>query len=617
MPSPTGSTAWKYSNPTLNEQVNSLGYGIQWSKVEISYSFVNENSYFLSNYPENNGYIASLSESDQGYVRKAFEAYSNVSQLSFSESSDNRITVGDLRLGYSWTSQNNDALAWTYLPGSNAKSGDIWFNTFGSAASKVWVLGSYQYMSLIHELGHALGLKHPFSTSTYNTQVLDPSFDSRSYTIMSYSALDGDQSTYFSFEPTSLMILDVAAIQALYGSNTHHQNTDTRYVYQSNRTYHETIWDTGGNDTIVYESSQGGSINLTSGLNGGSQLGQTIYINDKDGQQLQVLDKNIWIANDVTIENAIGGTGDDQITGNTAANRLEGGDGDDIIDGGSGNDVMIGGAGNDYYYIDNPNDQVIENTNEGDDTLAVICNYSISQLPHLEHMLVLGNLGLTLIGNQTDNHLTGGAGVDKLDGGAGNDQLDGGLGADKLIGGTGDDTYVIDNAKDSINDSAGSDLIQTNLSTFSLLKLTSIESLRYTGLENSQLIGNKLANQLWGNSGDDRIDGGLGNDTLSGGGGSDHFVFTTALKNNTDTITDFVSGTDHLDLSLKIFTKLKNDTDLSDNFCVNNAQDNNDYFIYNNTDQILYYDADGIGSKATPIAIVGCAELSVTDILLF
>lgn len=210
------------------------------------------------------------------------------------------------------------------------------------------------------------------------------------------------------------------------------------------------------------------------------------------------------------------------------------------------------------------------------------------------------------------------AGNDVIDSGTGNDLLDGGAGDDQLIGGAGNDCYVVDSQKDRITDSAGQDAIETNLSFLSLLSYKTIETLHYTGNLNAQLIGNALANEIRGGPGDDIIDGGVGQDKLIGGAGADIFRISTPLKNNVDTITDFVSGSDRLYLSVKIFTALKNDTHLSDNFSIDSPFDNNDYLIYNSTNDVLYYDSDGLGSKNEAIAIItGCTALNYTDIFLF
>jgi Ca2+-binding RTX toxin-like protein len=130
------------------------------------------------------------------------------------------------------------------------------------------------------------------------------------------------------------------------------------------------------------------------------------------------------------------------------------------------------------------------------------------------------------------------------------------------------------------------------------------------------VVGNVVTNQIKGNEGVNKIDGGLGNDVLTGGAGADIFVFSSKLSNsNIDTITDFSDDT--LNLSSKVFSKLKGKTDLSDFFVVGEAKDANDFLIYDNG--ILYYDLDGSGSKAAVavVALTGQPTLTLDDFLIF
>jgi Ca2+-binding RTX toxin-like protein len=116
-----------------------------------------------------------------------------------------------------------------------------------------------------------------------------------------------------------------------------------------------------------------------------------------------------------------------------------------------------------------------------------------------------------------------------------------------------------------------------------------------------------------GGVGNDNLVGGAGNDLLTGGAGADRFVFDTSLNSsNVDTIKDFVTGTDKIVLSAKVFTKLTGSSAgtaiTAGNLVVGvgttaKANDTNDYLIYDTGTDMLYYDADGNGSGA-PVAFV-------------
>jgi serralysin len=263
-----------------------------------------------------------------------------VADLQFVEVVDNTSTVGDLRFAFSGGDTADEAQAWAYLPGPYAAGGDVWFsNSSTSYSSGVWSLGSYEYLTVIHEVGHTLGLKHPFDdTPAKNGGITLPkSLDAGSYTVMSYSAFNGDNYTYFNYDPTTPMVLDIAAMQYIYGANTTYNNGDNVYAFNGADFYNETIWDAGGTDTIVYASTVGGLIDLRQGAAYGSRVGQDIEI--WRGSKLLGAVNNVWIANGAVIENATGGSGNDRIFGNEANNLLDGAEGSDVIAGGAGDDV--------------------------------------------------------------------------------------------------------------------------------------------------------------------------------------------------------------------------------------------------------------------------------------
>ena len=126
---------------------------------------------------------------------------------------------------------------------------------------------------------------------------------------------------------------------------------------------------------------------------------------------------------------------------------------------------------------------------------------------------------------------TGNALGKTLTGNSGANTLNGGEGADVMIGLGGNDTYIVDDAGDTIVEAAaaGTDTVQTALSTFSLAASDNVERLTYTGSGSFVGTGNSLANTITGGSGDDVLDGGAGNDTLVGGAGNDTYVVDSTL----------------------------------------------------------------------------------------
>ncbi len=145
------------------------------------------------------------------------------------------------------------------------------------------------------------------------------------------------------------------------------------------------------------------------------------------------------------------GTGnslDNEITGNSGNNSLSGGGGSDTIDGGSGADTLIGGIGDDQYYVDNVNDQVIEQASAGTDLVYSSIDYALGG--NVERLVLTGSTSLNGTGNGLNNIITGNSGNNSLSGNAGNDTLNGGLGADTLTGGSGSDRFLFTTLNNSL-----------------------------------------------------------------------------------------------------------------------------------------------------------------------
>lgn len=237
------------------------------------------------------------------------------------------------------------------------------------------------------------------------------------------------------------------------------------------------------------------------------------------------------------IENIVlTGKADIDATGNAGNNTLEGNGGDNVLDGGLGADRMIGGDGDDTYIVDNSKDVVIETSKKGHDTIEASDSFDLGKYKLVEDLTLTGDDDIDATGNAGDN---------TLEGNSGDNVLDGGRGADRMVGGAGDDTYVVDNAKDMVVETAkkGEDTVQSSIS-FDLGKFKLIENLILDGDRDINATGNANDNTIEGNDGDNEIEGGRGDDQLTGGDGEDLFIFNRG--DGKDVITDFdARGKDH------------------------------------------------------------------------
>ncbi|WLI13581.1 M10 family metallopeptidase C-terminal domain-containing protein [Pseudomonas sp. FP603] len=509
MSSPLGYVLTKPSVLTGNQQVDSLIYGTSWLSPDfgadifatrLTYSFLNPQSYFATKYSIENEFLNSfsLTSAQQNAVTAALGAWSAVANVKFTLVSDNLNTVGDLRFGGYW-GMDDDAAAWAYLPDRTPSGGDVWISpdTNNSAPVK----GTYDFMTFVHEIGHALGLKHPFESSQSNSTLISPLLDDTHYTLMSYN-------NAYSYQPTTPMLLDILAIQKLYGANMLWQTGNNVYRWAPDQSVFETIWDAGGNDTID-ASNQLAAVRLN--LNEGefSNIGKAFV----DIANLELINDGLAIAFGAKIENATGSAFDDELIGNALNN---------VLDGGAGQDIMIGGAGNDVYVVDNVDDVVVETSTSLSeiDTVMSSISYALGSSSNLEYLILSGGDNLDGTGNALSNRLVGNNG---------NNTLDGSLGADVMIGGSGNDTYIVDNLKDVVTETSTLiSEIDTVRSSVSWTLGANLENLTLTGSDNLTGVGNTLNNTLLGNAGNNVLNGAAGLDTLSGGAGDDIYVLDQA-----------------------------------------------------------------------------------------
>ncbi|RZJ96584.1 MAG: hypothetical protein EON88_06850, partial [Brevundimonas sp.] len=480
---------------------------------------------------------------------QSLSAWSDVANITFNRVTDagseysNSATI----LFGNYSSGQDGAAAFAYLPGAmpgptgdNAVQGDVWINSSLSYNANP-VLYGYGTQTLLHEIGHAIGLSHPAAYNasagvsiTYGAHATYFE-DSRQYTVMSYFSeretgadfrLNGVGPTNYASAP---LMDDIAAVQRLYGVNTTTRTGDTVYGFNSNAGqpwFSATsassplvfaVWDAGGIDTFDFS---------------GYTQAQTIDLRQGSFSSVGGMIGNVSIAVGVTIENVVGGTGADTIRGNSVDNQVRGNGGADVIDGGLGVDTVVFSGPRANYTI-TWNGQIGTVTASGQAPVTItnveflqFSDQTIAAAP-TGGLVVGGDLNSETINGTTFGDTIGGlGGNDTINGLGGDDYLDGGSGVDILNGGDGNDTLVGGLGNDTLNGGAGSDTADyAGAATGITVDL--VQGLAGGGGGSDSLVsienvtGTAHADTITGDSAANIIRGGGGVDTLNGGGGDD------------------------------------------------------------------------------------------------
>lgn len=350
-------------------------------------------------------YVA-LSADRKAYFTLALNQFATVCNLTFTEvpSTDNPEILAAYNLAgdYSGVAMGNSA-------GST-----LLFNT----SDVIPKLGTFGFHNYLHEIGHALSLRHGQDVAAGFKGVLPADHFSYGYSQVAYaSPLVGGGSPNDN-NPQSLGLDDIRALQYKWGANYGYNSADTTYTWDAAtgaksiqngngqkttqpdpilpRVY-EALWDGGGIDTYDLSNfTKAQTIDLRPGAWSTISTDLLPQANDPAIATIPGNVANAYLAYDPDtqladlrslIENVNAGSGNDNITGNqannvlngnagndalyglTGADTLNGGTGNDTLDGGEDADLMVGGSGDDTYYIDNTADIVVETATGGADSI--------------------------------------------------------------------------------------------------------------------------------------------------------------------------------------------------------------------------------------------------------
>ncbi len=282
--------------------------------------------------------------------------------ITFQEVPDTPTATGTMR--FSNNDQGRTSSGYALFPerNSNDMDADTWI-AIGFDTNVV--PGTYAFGTLVHEIGHAIGLNHPGNYNAGESKSVDLVGNYLSVAEDTfYNSIESYRQSAQGISGIWFQPYDMLALRYLYGKNNFNGG-DTTYTYtDANGRLINNIVDDGGTDTLDFSAlTVAVGLDLTPGkfsnvgkiANGGAALG------------------NLTTSFDAVIENAIGTALGDTMQGNAVNNILVGGGGDDIVDGGKGNDTALySGARAAYTVTRTATGLTVASTAEGTDTLTNI-----------------------------------------------------------------------------------------------------------------------------------------------------------------------------------------------------------------------------------------------------
>lgn len=350
---------------SLDSIIDGLLYGVAWDGA-MTYAF-----------PETaDGYAYGAEPSTFSPATSQQQAAALYALSSVATFTQAAIEAGDAATATIRVAQSEmPTTAHAYMPGTYAPSGDFWIgNGYDHPMA-----GSYAWHTILHEIGHALGLKHGHEANPW-FPALPAEFDGLEHSVMTYRSYPGGAAGAYAYgwasAPQTYMMADIAALQYLYGADFTTKAGNTTYTWADGDSYVDgtriidaagpvvfaTIWDGGGVDTYDLSSVSGG---VTIDLAPGASSAFTTRANLGNGHYAAGNVYNALLYQGDTrslIENAIGGAGNDVIAGNQADNVLRGRGGIDSLYGLDGDDVLSGGAQKDHFHFDAGHDTVTDFT---------------------------------------------------------------------------------------------------------------------------------------------------------------------------------------------------------------------------------------------------------------
>jgi Ca2+-binding RTX toxin-like protein len=451
-----------FNSAADDQNISSLLTGTAWNGSTITYSFpTSSDAYgwqFTYGDPAPFYGFGVLTAQQQGEVHRALNLIASYTSLNFVQITETTTVHATVRLADSAYPPSS----YTYTPASWTRGGDVFFGHTGRNP----VMGNFDSgQGTLHEVGHALGLKHGQDTYPYGAMNADRR--DIEFSLENYPNYIGSTEAYATAgtSPQTYMMYDIAALQYMYGANFNQAGQNNVYRWSAttgegfingvsqgtpvDNHIFETIWTAAANATCdlsnfsqdqVDDMNPGGWMNFSSG-----QLADLAYYS-ASGPGRIFARANIYNAllynNDARslIGSIVTGAGNDTVFGNAASNGISSGAGNDTLSGGAGDDLLDGGTGDDRLSGDAGNDVLVGGAGNNALDGGVGTNTA-------DYSAAPGAVTVNLIVGTATNGYGGTdtlANIANVNGSAFNDVIRAGASGGTLAGGGGSDTYIYD-----------------------------------------------------------------------------------------------------------------------------------------------------------------------------